>query len=122
MITPAQATQFAHEWIDAWNAHDLERILSHWAEDVVFTSPLARRLLGDATGTVRGKDALRAYFGKGLLASPDLRFELDTVFVGQGSIVVGYRNHRGQSCAEWMRLGPDGRAVEGAAHYTSLTR
>ncbi len=29
---------FAIEWEAAWNAHDLNRILAHYAEDVVFRS------------------------------------------------------------------------------------
>ena len=27
---------FAAEWIAAWNAHDLDRILAHYAEGIVF--------------------------------------------------------------------------------------
>src|SRR5438309_8188283 len=104
MITLEQATSFAREWIDAWNAHDLERILSHWTDDCVFKSPLVAARMGDASGTVRGKDALRAYWGRALAASPNLHFELDTVFVGHTSVVLGYRNHRGQSCAEWIEI------------------
>lgn len=121
VITQELATRFAHEWLEAWNAHDLERILSHFTDDAVFTSPLASRLLGDASGTVRGKEALRTYFGRGLAVSPHMRFELDRVFLGQDSIVLAYRNHRGQACAEWIRLGEGGRAVEGGAHYAEGT-
>ena len=33
---------FAEEWITAWNTHDLDRILSHYAEDIVFRSPVIR--------------------------------------------------------------------------------
>ena len=40
-----QATDFASERIAAWNAHDLERILKHYASDVQFTSPFVSRLL-----------------------------------------------------------------------------
>ena len=36
---------FAREWIDAWNAHDLERILSHYSDEIVFTSPVAAQLV-----------------------------------------------------------------------------
>src|SRR5262249_31791035 len=117
MLTQEQANEFVHEWIAAWNAKDLERILSHWADDCVFTSPLVTRLLGDASGTVRGKEALRAYWSRGLAASPNLRFELQTIFLGHDSVVIGYENHRGQTCAECIRLGADGRAVAGIAHY-----
>ena len=72
----ADREAFAREWIEAWNAHDLERILSHYAEDIVLTSPIAARRLGDPRGTVRGKAALRDYFAQGLAARPDLRFAL----------------------------------------------
>lgn len=46
-----------------------------------------------------------------------LAFELERVLVGTDSIVIAYRNHRGQACGEWLRLDADGHAVAGAAHY-----
>jgi hypothetical protein len=116
MITVEQANQFAHEWIEAWNSHDLERIVAHWAEDCVFTSPFVARFMNDPAGRVRGKEALRSYWSRALAGFPNLRFELQTVFVGHDSMVIAYRNDRGQLGAEWLRIGSDGRAVEGAAH------
>ncbi len=116
-MTDAAADEFVREWIDAWNARDLERVLSHWAEDCEFTSPLVVKLTGEPSGTVRGKAALRAYWTRGLEANPTLRFTLERTFVGHDSVVIGYRNHRNQVCAELIRIGPDGRAVSGIAHY-----
>src|SRR6478736_9901894 len=113
MITAAQGTAFAQEWIEAWNSHDLERIVAHWTDDCVFTSPFIVRLMNDPSGVVRGKEALRAYWQRGLAMLPNLRFELDTVFVGHDSLVIGYRNERGQSGAEWVRLDAHGHAIEG---------
>jgi hypothetical protein len=117
MLSVEAAEAFVKEWIDAWNARDLERILHHWEDDCVFSSPLVTRLLDEPSGQVRGKAALRAYWQVGLERNPDLRFELDTVLVGADSLVIAYRNHRGQRCAEMLRLGAHGRAVEGHAHY-----
>lgn len=116
MLTPARAAAFVDEWIAAWNAHDLERILAHWGEDCEFRSPIAARLLG-TDGVVRGKPALRAYWARGLAANPTLHFRLERVLVGVDSLVIDYRNHRGQRCGEWLRLDDDGHAVAGAAHY-----
>jgi len=65
---------FAEEWVAAWNVRDLDRILSHYAPEIVFLSPLAQRRLGD--GRVVGLAALREYWRGGLAAIPDLRFEL----------------------------------------------
>ncbi|MEZ4404569.1 MAG: nuclear transport factor 2 family protein [Kofleriaceae bacterium] len=117
MLTAEFADHFVAEWISAWNAHDLERILAHWAEPCTFTSPLVARLMGEPTGTVHGLAALRAYWARGLAANPDLRFELDRVLVGHDSLVIAYRNHRGQHAGEWLRLDGAGRAVAGVAHY-----
>ena len=38
MITRDWATHFAKEWVDSWNAHDLERVLSHYADDFEMSS------------------------------------------------------------------------------------
>ena len=38
------AKEFGREWVVAWNAHDLERIVAHYANDVVLTSPVAAKL------------------------------------------------------------------------------
>src|SRR4051812_2740675 len=103
-LTEESAKAFAGEWIAAWNAHDVERVLAHWADDCVFTSPFVTRVTGDPTGTVNGKAALRAYWTRAITAFPGLHFELTHVFVGQRSLVLGYRNHRGQSCAEMIEL------------------
>ena len=117
MLSTQEAEAFATEWYDAWNAHDLERIMSHWSEDPVFTSPLAARLLGEHAATVHGAVALRSYWRKGLDANPDLRFEPRALLVGHHSLVLSYVNHHGQECAELIVFGADGRACQGMAHY-----
>jgi ketosteroid isomerase-like protein len=60
-----EARQFGGEWVRAWNAHDLEQILTHYAQEVQFTSPFIVKLLGQPSGTIVGKDDLRVYFEKG---------------------------------------------------------
>jgi ketosteroid isomerase-like protein len=56
------AHAFADRWVQAWNAHDIEQVLSHFADDVVFTSPLAMQIVDGSDGVVRGKEALRLYW------------------------------------------------------------
>lgn len=46
MLNKDDAMKLANEWVAAWNAHDLERILAHYEEFVELTSPAAARLLG----------------------------------------------------------------------------
>ena len=38
MLDRESAEQFAAGWIAAWNGHDLDQILSHYTDDVVFRS------------------------------------------------------------------------------------
>jgi ketosteroid isomerase-like protein len=47
----------AQGWLAAWNAHDLERILAHYSEDVELVSPFVAKLTGRSEGGVRGKAA-----------------------------------------------------------------
>ena len=91
----AFADQFTTEWLDAWNSHDLERILSHFTDDVVFTSPVAIKVLDCSDGSIRGKAALRHYWGHGLERIPDLHFERESIYLGVGTLVINYRNQTG---------------------------
>ena len=109
---------FAREWVDAWNAHDLERILSHYSEDVVLISPIAVARLGRASGRVESKADLRTYFAKGLAARPDLRFTLRRVLDGVGSVVVDYVAADGRDAVEVMDFDGDGRVRAVRAHYS----
>ncbi|MCB9853877.1 MAG: nuclear transport factor 2 family protein [Phycisphaerales bacterium] len=117
MITRAFAEQFASEWIEAWNAHDLDRVLAHYSDSVRFASPFIAAITGDASGTLTGAAALRAYWQKAMAAYPDLRFELIETFVGADSVVLYYRSVKGMIAAEAMRFDAEGRVAEAWANY-----
>ena len=119
MFNAKDAQQFAREWCEAWNSHDLESIMSHYAEGVVLTSPTAARLLKDSTGVVTGKGALRNYFAVGLKAYPNLRFEVVDVTCGVSSMVVYYANQNGTKVSEFMEVGADGKVTKVIAHYSA---
>jgi hypothetical protein len=89
-LTRAQGDRLAAEWIEAWNGHELDSILSLYSSEVVFQTPTIIDTLGIPDGTVRGVDALREHFARGLKRLPDLRFELDRVYVGVRSLAIVY--------------------------------
>ncbi|MFF7333488.1 YybH family protein [Streptomyces sp. NPDC090306] len=89
-----KARAFVDSWVAAWNAHDLDSLLAHFADDVTFRSPVAAQLLG-GDGVMRGKDALRSYWEEGLRRIPDLRFEVVDHYVGVDCLVINYRNQKG---------------------------
>jgi ketosteroid isomerase-like protein len=118
VISRNQARELAVEWIAAWNAHDLERILSHYSDDFEMSSPLIVEREGIASGTLKGKAAIRPYWQKGLDARPPLRFELQDVLVGVDTIAIYYRSvTRNRMVAEILRVNAGGSIVSAAAVY-----
>lgn len=117
MIDVEFSTRFARDWVKAWNDHDLEAILSHYAEDVVFHSPRIRVVTGRDVDYVSGKPELRAYWGKALTLLRDLFFEVDQVLAGSDAVTILYTNERSQSVAETFVFGPDGRVKTSIAAY-----
>jgi ketosteroid isomerase-like protein len=99
-----RAAAFADEWIAAWNSHDIERILSHYAEPLDFTSPLILQRYPGSDGTVRDLATLRAYFEIGLRTLPNLRFELLEVLRGVNGFCIYYVNARGGHTTEYIEL------------------
>jgi ketosteroid isomerase-like protein len=86
---------FAEDWCAAWNRHDVDAVLAHFHDDVVFTSPVAARVMPDSGGVVRGKAALREYWTAALSTMPDLHFQVVGVYSGESVMVINYRNQRG---------------------------
>ncbi len=115
MITP-EPRSFADQWIKAWNARDVEAVLAHYADDVVFTSPTALRVLPQSGGTIRGKDALRGYWTLALKGNPDLQFELLAVYAGIDTIALHYRNQLGGLVNEVLTF-QDGLVTVGHATH-----
>jgi ketosteroid isomerase-like protein len=117
MIDADAAQTFAREWVKAWNDHDLEAILSHYAEDVVFHSPRIRLVTGKNVVALNGKAALRDYWGRALELARDLYFEVDQVFTGSDALTILYTNHRQQTVAETFIFGADGKVAQSVAAY-----
>jgi ketosteroid isomerase-like protein len=74
-MTREEAVRFAREWVDAWNRRDIETVLAHYVDDLVFTSPRALETVG--VPTVVGKPALRSYWQKALGKVQSLTFTLE---------------------------------------------
>ena len=107
---------FAERWLTAWNAHDLDAVLTLFHDDVVFTSPLAAKVVPESDGVVRGKPALRDYWSAALAQVPDLHFELASLFAGVDSLLIGFRMNGGPERFEILRFRGD-RVSEGHGTY-----
>jgi ketosteroid isomerase-like protein len=119
VVSTPEAAGFAYEWSAAWNRGDVEAVLAHFHDDVVFTSPHAAEFVPGSAGVVRGKSALREYWRTAMKAIPDLHFDIVGVYGGASVLVINYRNQGGTLVNEVLEF--DGGLVR-RGHGTYLVR
>ncbi|TAN53390.1 MAG: nuclear transport factor 2 family protein [Methylococcaceae bacterium] len=113
------AKQFTKEWIEAWNSHDLERILSHYSEDFSITSPMISIVMKIDESTLFGKNNIKAYWFAALQKFPNLNFELKEVASSVNSIAVYYQSVIGKVAIEVMFFNEQGKVNKVISHYTN---
>lgn len=118
MIDKSFAEQFAADWIDSWNRHDLDRILAHYEDDFEMSSPYISQIANEPSGTLRGKTAVGSYWGKALQLIPELHFELISTLVGVDSITLYYKGAQGRWVAEVFHFNGNQKVVKAYSHYT----
>ena len=109
---------FAEEWIRAWNAHDLDKIMSHYSDDCEIITPMIKTALGVDSGSLAGKSNVRNYWRAALAKVPDLHFEFIDVTAGVGSVALYYRSIFSKKAIEVMFFDKNGKVSKGIAHYT----
>lgn len=108
---------FALAWISSWNSHDLEDILSHYADDIEITTPMIRLATGGTESSLKGKEAVRDYWQKALNKIPDLHFELIDTTEGVNSVALYYKSVMNKMAIEVMFFNEEGKVSEMFAHY-----
>ena len=111
------AREFAEEWIASWNSHDLDRIMSHYAEDFEMSSPYIVSLMNEPSGMLKGKTEVRRYWERGLEANPNLKFDLTNVLTGANSVTLIYKRNSTRIAAEVLIFNERREVIKGMAHY-----
>lgn len=112
------AKKFAEEWVAAWNSHSMEDILSHYSEDFEITTPMIRIATGGESSTLKGKEAIAAYWKKAMERIPDLHFVLVDVTEGVNSVALYYHSVMNKRSVEVMFFNEDGKVNRVFAHYS----
>jgi hypothetical protein len=112
-----KAIEFAVSWVEAWNSRDPDRIVAHYSEDIVFSSPLVRTIGGDDSNTIRGRVALRIYFSAALRKFPSLRFRLRAVYASDEAVIVLYDIVNGLVAGEKLKLNEKGQIIRAWVYY-----
>lgn len=115
--TLANAAEFAASRIDAWNSHNVDRILAHYSDDVVFSSPLVRTIAGGTSDSIRGRSALQTYFCAVLREFPSLRLRLRAVYEGDQAVILLCDSLNGLVASEKMKLNEKGQILRVWVYY-----
>ncbi|HBV16239.1 nuclear transport factor 2 family protein [Chryseobacterium carnipullorum] len=108
---------FAEEWINAWNSHDLDKILFHYADDIEVTTPMITLAAGGKENTLKGKNDVWEYWKKALEKFPDLNFELIKSTAGVNSVALYYKSIMDKYAVEVMFFDDEGKINKMYAHY-----
>ena len=109
---------FADQWISDWNRKDVEAVLAHFSETVVFRSVRAKAVLGSPR--LEGKSRLREYWSAAISQIQNIRFTLDYVISDGDRMGIVYKaeiDGRRMRAVEFLTFGEDGLVREGEAMY-----
>jgi ketosteroid isomerase-like protein len=116
--TELDGRAFAEKWISDWNRRDAEAVLARFSENVIFTSPRAKAIVGSSR--VEGKSRLREYWTKAMARIQSIRFTLDYV-IGDGDrigiVYISEINGVNMRSVEFLTFGADGLVHEGEAMH-----
>ena len=115
--------RFAEAWIANWNARDVDAVLSHFAEDAQFISPVARNFVGRPL--LRNKKELADYWRAALGRISTLEFKLDHASWDERrrELNVVYEanlNGERKRACEIMQFDAAGRQIRGEALYGAV--
>ncbi len=116
LLTDAAADAFVTSWLAGWNAHDVDAIARHYADDVEYHSPFVAQM-ADGDHLV-GIDAVRTYIAAALERFPELHFDPPwTVGVGAHSLSMVYRSVNELTAVETLVLDADHKVTLAICHY-----
>jgi hypothetical protein len=119
MRTEKDLRSLVDDWIEAWNAKDLDRIMRHYDSSVVFEANTVVRRWNRPDGILRGADELREHFRMGLEVAPTLHFELEEVFSAPSGYAALYRRDNGNRVLDVVELNSSSKAATVKAFYLS---
>jgi ketosteroid isomerase-like protein len=85
-----QLKQIANQWFDAFNEHNIEKLLALYSEDAEHYSPKLKILQPATNGLIRGKAALRAWWTDAFLRLPKLHYEVLQLTAGEHQVFMEY--------------------------------
>jgi len=85
--------QIATSWIDAFNEHNLENLLSLYDDNARHYSPKLKMKQPETHGLITGKSAMRLWWKEAFGNLPSLRYEVLRVVADENNVFIEYIRH-----------------------------
>ena len=89
-MTPEKNLSIAHLWFEAFNAHNLEKLLSLYDDEAQHYSPKLKLRQPETNGLVSGKDALRSWWKDSFDRLPTLHYKVTSLTSNSDRVFMEY--------------------------------
>jgi limonene-1,2-epoxide hydrolase len=94
MLTASEKNkQIARLWFEAFNAHDLEKLLALYDNRAQHYSPKLKVKQPETLGLIAGKNNLRVWWKEAFERLPDLRYEVKRLTADEEQVFMEYLRH-----------------------------
>jgi ketosteroid isomerase-like protein len=85
-----QNLSIAHAWFEAFNSHNLEKLLSLYDDDAAHFSPKLKLRHPETNGLVTGKTALRTWWENAFDRLPTLNYKVTSLTANTDRVFMEY--------------------------------
>lgn len=85
-----QNQSIAFKWFEAFNAHDLEQLLSLYDEQALHFSPKLKIRKPETEGLIKGKNALRVWWQDAFDRLPTLNYKVTSLTANRDRVFMEY--------------------------------
>ena len=93
MNLPQQNKRIATHWFEAFNEHNLEKLLTLYGENAEHFSPKLKIRLPETQGLIKGKAALRSWWQDAFDRLPTLKYEVKKLTADDEQVFMEYIRH-----------------------------
>lgn len=90
---PALNKHIASTWFEAFNEHNLEKLLSLYDDKAQHYSPKLKIRQPETKGLIKGKDALRTWWQDAFDRLPSLQYEVIRLTADEEQVFMEYIRH-----------------------------
>ena len=92
-MNPQENKQIALKWFEAFNTHDLEKLLALYHNEAEHFSPKLKIREPQTNGLIKGKQALRNWWQDSFDRLPSLRYEVKKLTADEEQVFMEYIRH-----------------------------